>query len=477
MRELVIAVVAVGLSSASTVSSATQPSINESLIKDVDNGSVPAVEQDLTKGADVNAIVGQYCSTALNTAGYKGNLPMIRLLLDHGANVNAVQKNCLTPLTEAAAAGHADAVALLIERGANPSLADGFGHTPLMEAAPHHADVLRILLDHGVDVNAKDSVGGTALMNAVISDNRDAALLLIEHGADVNARDQFDSVLDKAGSNPQMLALLRAHGAGGTTLAEQIVHAKIVGDAMSGDLNAVQQDLANGADINAHKSPTNDTPLSSAIEQDHDDVAGFLIEHGADVNEPDGAGISPLWMADEQENADLARALIAHGATVDSKLLERARLFHPKMLAVLQPASAPATAERASPAMLPVDTRKKVAVRAFIPNYNTNNLRVGYHADLPLNAECPAFWDKHGNPQGSGDWGGTAALVNGQLPPGLTFHEGSGTIDGTPRQPGDWHITIRLDGLYCYTKDNQEIDMDRSAPADRQWQYTLHVSP
>jgi hypothetical protein len=308
----------------------------------------------------------------------------------------------------------------------------------------------------------------------------DVALLLIEHGANVNAK----GTLEAASRKPDMLALLRAHGVTGVTFDEQIAHDKIVSDARHGDLAAVQQDLTNGADINARDSNFKDTALSSALEQHHDDVARFLIQHGADVNERDGAGISPLQMAVGDANLDLERALLNRGAKADAKLVAWARTFEPRTVPLLEANLADAEKPTPTPtAQAPADAqpasvRKKVAVLAFAPVYQgTGNLKVGYHADLPMIANCPAFWDKHQNPQGSGDWGGAATLVDGQLPPGLTFHPDSGVIDGTPRQPGQWQITVRIDGLYCYTKDNQQIDMDRSARPDRQWTYTLVVSP
>lgn len=62
--------------------------------------------------------------------GDKGERPdKVRLLLDHGADVNAVGPNGKTALHYAATAGHASVVALLLDRGANAALLDNEGRT------------------------------------------------------------------------------------------------------------------------------------------------------------------------------------------------------------------------------------------------------------------------------------------------------------------------------------------------------------
>lgn len=61
----------------------------------------------------------------------------IEVLLDAGADVNAVQHGGFTPLLEAAQTGQADVVELLLERGADPDakLEDGRTATDLARAA------------------------------------------------------------------------------------------------------------------------------------------------------------------------------------------------------------------------------------------------------------------------------------------------------------------------------------------------------
>jgi outer membrane protein assembly factor BamB len=85
----------------------------------VKQGDLEKVKTDLASGVDVNA-KNKYGATALLFASDKGNVEMLNLLLQNGAEVNV--KDSFyggTPLTFAAFNGHVDAVKLLLQKGAN----------------------------------------------------------------------------------------------------------------------------------------------------------------------------------------------------------------------------------------------------------------------------------------------------------------------------------------------------------------------
>ena len=64
--------------------------------------------------------------------GDKGERPdKVRLLLDHGADINAAGPNGKTALHYAVTAGYASTITLLLERGADTTLVDHEGHTAL----------------------------------------------------------------------------------------------------------------------------------------------------------------------------------------------------------------------------------------------------------------------------------------------------------------------------------------------------------
>ena len=99
-----------------------------------------------------------------------GNLGVVKLLLDRGADINAVSRNgfSATPLQGAAAFKKVELATLLIERGANVNCRGEGGGTPLHEAAGNgQIEFAQLLLDHAANINAKDDKGKTPLTIAL----------------------------------------------------------------------------------------------------------------------------------------------------------------------------------------------------------------------------------------------------------------------------------------------------------------------
>ena len=109
-----------------------------------------------------------------------------------------------TPFLRAAQSGDLVLMKLLLEHGADPSIPTDHKVTPLMVAsgigwvegvtyewspqATH--DTVEFLLNHGADVNAQDTLDGrTALMGAAHKGRNDVIQLLVEHGADLGLHD------------------------------------------------------------------------------------------------------------------------------------------------------------------------------------------------------------------------------------------------------------------------------------------------
>jgi ankyrin repeat protein len=86
--------------------------------------------------------------TPLHLAAFFGQLEAARLLLDAGADVNAVSQNSLanTPLHAATAGKHSDLALLLLASGANAHTVDAGGYTPAQIAAQNElTDVVRVV--------------------------------------------------------------------------------------------------------------------------------------------------------------------------------------------------------------------------------------------------------------------------------------------------------------------------------------------
>ncbi|KAL7913250.1 ankyrin repeat-containing domain protein [Trichoderma velutinum] len=154
----------------------------------------------LAWGADVNFQGGAF-PTALHAAchtrpkeGKDGDVKMVQLLLDHGADINATGKGQLlgTAFHAACKAGNLKIVRLLLERGADVNLQGGGYGSALYSACQWgNLEVVRFLLENGVDVNApvRKIMGrtGTALLTACSFWRNDEEMvhLLLDHGAHI----------------------------------------------------------------------------------------------------------------------------------------------------------------------------------------------------------------------------------------------------------------------------------------------------
>jgi len=115
-----------------------------------------------------------------------GNLEIVKLLLDSGADINAVSKNgfSATPLQGAAAFKAIELAQLLIARGANVNCCGEQGGSPLHEAAGNgQIEFAKLLLDHGANVNAKDDNGKTPLTIALEEKQTEMAKFLRDRKA------------------------------------------------------------------------------------------------------------------------------------------------------------------------------------------------------------------------------------------------------------------------------------------------------
>uniref|UniRef100_A0ACD5W2Q7 Uncharacterized protein n=1 Tax=Avena sativa TaxID=4498 RepID=A0ACD5W2Q7_AVESA len=141
-----------------------------------------------TVGMDVNMWdTSPSKQTPLEHAVSGGNLPAVRFLLDHGADIHQENEEGATVLHLAAMKGKCDIVKLLLSRGADIEGKSEQG-TPLHFAAVKgHETTVEVLLEHHADVSKiVPSCLLTPLDAAVFASYTPCAKLLIQAGANVN---------------------------------------------------------------------------------------------------------------------------------------------------------------------------------------------------------------------------------------------------------------------------------------------------
>jgi ankyrin repeat protein len=148
------------------------------------------------KGARVNAVTQDGASALIYHAHY-GQQRGLQLLLDHGADVNHIDKYGWTALMYAAQReGCERMVDALVKQGANVNACAGDGRTALMAAASAgRSATVRTLLQHGAIVDAQDQSGQTALTYTALIGNEACAQMLLEKGASVTRRNAKGTTL------------------------------------------------------------------------------------------------------------------------------------------------------------------------------------------------------------------------------------------------------------------------------------------
>ncbi|KIM30727.1 hypothetical protein M408DRAFT_269568, partial [Serendipita vermifera MAFF 305830] len=96
------------------------------------------------------------CGPAIVVASWRGSEPIVRLLLENGADVNAQGGLYGNALQAASSEGHEQIVRLLVENGAGVNAQGGlYGNALQAASLGGHEQIVRLLVENGADVNAQ----------------------------------------------------------------------------------------------------------------------------------------------------------------------------------------------------------------------------------------------------------------------------------------------------------------------------------
>ena len=327
----------VGSSSGNDMSSMTP------LIGAIEGGNEAVVDLLLECGVDVN-VVGGWGSTALHQAAWYGHETIVKLLIEHGAHLEARtgpvlpesvvqlpaedpleqfpalngstvdietrQKMALSlakylvrkhmflesryfdtkPMNDWRLFGYGSLSGLLLCSGDRMETDSATGWTPIHEASwSGHKGVIKQLQLSGADIEAKTRYGWTAMHFAAWHGHEPVVQQLLDGGASIDVKNVY-------GWTPLHSASVRGHE------------------------NVVRLLLDRGADIEA-ETAYGWTAIFGALAEGHHSILALLLERGADPNAHNSYGGTVLITAARTGAETAARLLLQRGADPSIKTI------------------------------------------------------------------------------------------------------------------------------------------------------------
>ena len=235
------------------------------------------VNAGTTRGSTIGA-------TALMGSAHAGDLEVMKVLLDNGAQIEQADQHGFTALMVAAGDGQVDAAKLLLERAAKLEAADQEGTTVFMRAAKSgQLEMVKFLFKRGAKLDAHDKVGFTALHEAADRGHVEVVKFLLSLGLEVDARCGREST-------PLHYAATGAF----TNEARYVAVVKVL--------------LDHKADFKARRRD-HQTPLHRAAEWGHPQILQVLLAAGADPDARDDDARTALALAVAGKHKECAELL------------------------------------------------------------------------------------------------------------------------------------------------------------------------
>jgi len=290
---------------------------SQSLLELVEQQAFDQAAAMIVDGADVNELSADG-TTALHWAAYYGNAELVIQLLRAEANVDTRNDYGSSPMSEVATVGNLEILKLLLDAGADAESPNFEGQTALMAVArTGNVEAAKLLLRKGANIHGQESWGGqTALMWAAARQHPEMVKFLIDNGANVDERAIDRNWERRVTAEPRVKEMFT----GGFTPLLFAVREEC--------LECVRILLDAGADIN-RPDPDNVSALIMALVNSRFDIAKYLVERGADVNQWDYWGRTPLYAAADMNilpnsyRGDLPPVQNTTGLEVAAMLIER----------------------------------------------------------------------------------------------------------------------------------------------------------
>lgn len=316
----------------------------------------PAVVEEAIKLGGKHDNGGKKGKQPLFGACRTRNIGAVNILLENGADPNALTESNYSPLWVSARDGMADVVEALVKHGADPNWVDersnidcvtvacseGNAETALallggtipynvanvetegstalwVSAAEGYADVVAALLDLGADPNRANNYMRTPLMAAALQGHHDVCKMLLDNGADMNLADENKETalyIACSSGHSSIAKVLLASGATDLNEGNAEGETPLITASWHGHQEIVEALLAHGADVDKQNA-NGKTPLIAACWRSFPDAAKALISAHASAHKVDEHGRTALWAACRGGSAACVQVVLDHGGDPD----------------------------------------------------------------------------------------------------------------------------------------------------------------
>lgn len=313
----------------------------------ISKGQKGVVRNLLRKGANPNE---RYLDrTPIHLAASKGDVDILKILIDAGAKVDVRSPHGSTPLESAVLNGHLKVVQMIVEHGANIDSQDSRYYTPLHHATTlNRLEIVKYLVEKGADIRAKVYDGSLAIHIAAMNDNReivelflnkglsvdeigyrgqtplfyacaynklDVVELLAERGANINFEDNYENTpLDVAIAferDDTVKFLIEMKATQGCRFKRRLINS-LIKAVKDNNLNDILKLFILGANANS-KNAEGYTPIYYAVQEGHNKALNILLDNQGNPN-LDCNGMSPLHYAVKSSNFGIVKTLLKFGA-------------------------------------------------------------------------------------------------------------------------------------------------------------------
>jgi ankyrin repeat protein len=194
--------------------STSKISFKNQLVDATDSGNEGEVISLIRSGHPIESR-GDFGVTPLMRAAFRGHSRIAKILINLGADVDAVDLGGATALHIASRQNKLELVKILLASDASIDAPDNDGWTPLMRASASSKDgkIIELLLKKGANPYKRNKLGQNAFMQAIQSNNVQAVRILAPRVSPSLNKLDIDKInqLAKNHKNPEMKQMLHAY--------------------------------------------------------------------------------------------------------------------------------------------------------------------------------------------------------------------------------------------------------------------------